>query len=212
MFHTKALTPNFFVVIDPLSPKTNQHDVAAKTLVVLDRIAEALRVKQWAVGKDHGLTPLQMKTLQFIDYHAHREVTVSMLSENFRVSKPTISETIRILHHKELVAKERSINDGRSFRLRLLDQGESILRRVSVYGTPFWEVLKRQSDEAQHRLYADLYRVLNDLQIAGLIPLQGSCTNCRYLSVKEESSYCNLFEKPMLPTELRVDCPEFSRP
>ena len=129
----------FSAVIDPLSPKLNQHDVAAKTLVAFDRIAEALRVKQWEVGKNHGLTPLQMKTLQFIDHHDHKGVTVSMLSDNFQMSKPTISETIRILTQKKLVSKERSETDGRSFSLHLLDLGRKVLQEISIYSVPFWE-------------------------------------------------------------------------
>jgi DNA-binding MarR family transcriptional regulator len=199
----------FLTVINPLSPKLNQHDVAAKTLVAFDRIAEALRVRQWEIGKNYGLTPLQIKTLQFIDHQDRKEVTVSLLSDSFQMSKPTISETIRILTQKGLVAKERSQTDGRSFRLSLLDEGEAILRQISVYSVPFWEVLRQLPAALQERLFSDIYRILGDLQQEQLIPIQGMCLNCQYFSRKSNGPFCKLLEKPLKKKDLRVDCPEF---
>ncbi|MEL6143604.1 MAG: helix-turn-helix domain-containing protein, partial [Bacteroidota bacterium] len=119
--HPINVMPDFF------DPHLNQADVAAKTLVVFDRIAEVLRVQLWETAKQYGLTPLQIRTLQFIKHRAPDEVTVSLLAETFQLTKPTVSETVRLLVKKQYVEKIRSQEDGRSFVLCVLPTGLRIL-------------------------------------------------------------------------------------
>lgn len=68
------------------------------------------------------ITRLQFKYLKVI--HKNKDVTLTMLSEKFQTSKPTINELITKLHDAQLVEKVKSKTDKRVTYITLTKVGE----------------------------------------------------------------------------------------
>ena len=77
-----------------------------KIIVGLERVSEAFKSLLWEKAKLHGLSPIQIQILLFIQTHRRELCSVSHLAQEFEVTKPTVSDAVRVLDKKGLVEKD----------------------------------------------------------------------------------------------------------
>ena len=198
--------PNIF------DPHQQSDHPASKLLFAFDRIAEVTRVQFWEKATSLGLTPLQIKTLLFLEGHQKDGLNnVSALAREFQLSKPTISETIRLLLKKSLVIKVKDPADGRAYCLELSAAGKKVVSEASTFSQPILGVLNQVEEKEQASLYKHLLDLLSRFQQEGLIPIQRMCSNCQHFTRSDGLSYCSLLELQLKTIDLRVNCPEFEQ-
>ena len=66
-----------------------------KIVAGLERLSHVFKTLLWEKAKQHGLSPIQIQLLIFIQYHSDEKNTVSYLAKEFSVTKPTVSDAIR---------------------------------------------------------------------------------------------------------------------
>ena len=101
-----------------------QNDLSRKISTGLERISQAYKALLWNKAKIFGLSPIQIQILIFLAHHKRQLCNVSLLAQEFNVTKPTISDAIRVLESKKMIIKDYSSPDNRSY---------TILKRNSVY-------------------------------------------------------------------------------
>jgi DNA-binding MarR family transcriptional regulator len=163
----------------------------------------------WDYAKEIGLSPIQIQILIFIKYHAEAQCQVSSLAREFNVSKPTISDAIKVLHQKKLIKKQPSVADKRAYHIRLSQQGEQLVAQTEHFAQPIQTILEEISTREQTQFFHTLTRLINGLQKADVISVQRSCYACRYYEPAKELPYCKLFQKTLFAQDIRLDCPEF---
>ena len=89
--------------------------IESRIVVALERISEAFRVLLWNESKENSLSPIQIQILIFIYFHSHEKCKVGYLADEFNMTKATISDSVKVLLSKELVAKETDPIDTRSY-------------------------------------------------------------------------------------------------
>ena len=184
-------------------------DLAAKIVAGLERVAETFRVLLWDHAKKIGLSPIQIQLLIFTHYHAEEWCNVSDFAREFNMTKPTISDAVRVLHKKKLIQKIPSPTDGRAYHIQLTGEGKKIVQETADFGSPVYQVIADfKQDDQQH-----FYRLLNELVFKlnrkGVIQIQRSCQNCRFYQADGEERFCQFLGKPLSTSDLRLDCPEF---
>lgn len=184
----------------------------AKIVVALERIAEVYRVALWNMGKEYRLSPLQIQLLIFIQFHSSDQCKVTYLAQEFNLSKPTISEAIRTLLKKELIQKEPDATDTRSYSISLTEKGKELAASVSLFANDLGNVFENWSNDRKTRFYSDILEVILSLQGTGLISIQRTCHNCRYLEENKDGFFCKMLQMPLQTQDLRIDCPEFEAP
>ncbi|GAB4378650.1 MAG: hypothetical protein Kow0075_08790 [Salibacteraceae bacterium] len=190
-------------------PNTQRISTTAKIVTALERISEAFRVLLWNQSKAYGLSPLQVQVLIFLHYHTVDKCTVSYLAHEFNMAKPTISDTVKILEGKALITKDPSPVDTRSFVIRLTAKGEQLAAQVSGFSKPVQKPLDQLTSEQREQLLSSLLAVIRHLNAAGIITVQRMCFNCaHYRKHPNGGHYCNLLQKQLAPSELRIDCEE----
>lgn len=184
-----------------------QMDVASKIVVGLERISEVFKVLLWEHGKAIGLSPIQIQILIFIAYHNYEFCNVSHLAMEFNVSKPTISDAVKVLESKKLIVKEFSPNDKRSYNIRLSEEGKETVKQIEHFANP----IKNQlfDIEGLESFYELLSNLIYKLHTIGLLTVQRMCYSCKFYDKNEGGHYCKLLYKPLLATDIRMDCPEF---
>jgi DNA-binding MarR family transcriptional regulator len=198
--------PNIF------DPQQQSDHPASKLLFAFDRIAEVIRVQLWEKATSLKLTPLQIKTLLFLEGHQKDGLNnVSALAKEFQLSKPTISETVRLLLKKSLVVKVKDPADGRAYYLELSAAGKKMVSNASTFSQPILGTLNQLESEQQTDLYKYLLDLLTLFQKGGLIPPQRMCSNCRHFTQHDGSAHCSLLKLRLETADLRVDCPEFEQ-
>jgi DNA-binding MarR family transcriptional regulator len=194
----------------PFNPDYQNNNIDAKIVVALEKISEAFRVLLWEVSKEFNLTPIQVQILIFLKTHRDEFHTVSYLSREFNMSKPTISDSIKTLEKKHLIIKISQKSDIRSFIVKLTRKGHKIASTATLLTQTIENSLKHIPRDTKKSIFALLTNTIATLNKAGIVSIQRMCFSCIYYkyNVKENNHYCNFLEKKLLVSDIRLDCNE----
>lgn len=197
----------------PFDPRHQPDSTSAKIVVALERISEAFRVLLWNESKTHGLSPIQVQLLIFLQHHGSEYRTVSYLASEFNMTKATISDAVKTLEKKELITKKFSAVDSRSFTIELTANGEKIARQTAHFAQEIMAPLDRLDQDEQSKLLIHLFGIIRHLNQSGVITLERMCFSCVHYRNNHKGSehFCKLLETPLKQQELRLDCPEHQK-
>ncbi len=182
--------------------------VESRIVVALERISEAFRVLLWNESKETALSPIQIQILIFIYFHTQEKCKIGYLSDEFNMTKATISDSVKVLLSKDLVTKEVDTIDTRSYSISLTVEGKKIARKASLFTTSIEQPLEQLSKEQKSIMLNGLLKLIFDLNKSGVITIQRMCFTCSNYQFNEGNHYCKLLKSNLTETELRVDCPD----
>ncbi|MCK0134418.1 MarR family transcriptional regulator [Arenibacter sp. S6351L] len=191
------------------NPDHQETDVSSKIVAGLERISEAFKVLLWDKAKLLGLSPIQIQILIFIAYHKTEFCNVSHLAKEFNITKPTISDAIRVLDKKGFITKNYSSSDSRSYSIGLSTEGKKMVEETSDFANPLKTELTTLHQTDLEALFGTLSKLIYQLNRSGILTVQRTCYGCKFYSRKADQDYCNLLDKELLNTDIRLDCPEF---
>ncbi|MBC3758178.1 winged helix-turn-helix transcriptional regulator [Hyunsoonleella sp. SJ7] len=191
------------------NPNHQENDIQSKIVAGLERISEAFKVLLWEKAKLLGLSPIQIQILIFINYHKLEFCNVSHLAKEFNVTKPTISDAVRVLLKKELIEKVFSSSDSRSYAIQLSGSGKDIVAQTENFAQPLKIQLDGLGDKDLEQTFKTLSQLIFKLNKIGVLTVQRTCYACKFYQKNGQHHYCNLLEKELQHSEIRVDCPEF---
>ena len=125
------------------------------------------------------------------------------------MTKATISDAVRALEQKGLIAKVAEPDDTRSYVILLTPPGEEVVRRTAGIGTPIVNSLSQLHDNQKIALLESLLEMIFRLQKAGIVSLQRMCFSCCFFEKRNTGFYCKMLQQPLERQDLRVDCAEF---
>jgi len=195
-----------FSVFDP---GQHQEDVPSKIVVALEKIAEIFRVLLWNEAKVVNLSPLQIQILIFIQYHNPEKSRVTHLAQEFNLTKPTISDAIRVLLAKGLIERKQNEHDKRTFFYLPTSAGKTLSDKLSLFANPLRQLIADWDEAQQISLYTHLIQLIKQSQTQNLINMQRMCFNCSFYQAKEGQHYCHFVNSYLHDTQLRIDCQDF---
>ncbi|MBN2511264.1 MAG: MarR family transcriptional regulator [Spirochaetales bacterium] len=94
--------------------------------------------------QNHGMAALSIGQFRYLEViYRETHVTVTMLAEYFKVTKPTVSRVVNALLQKKLINKIPDENDSRIKYLSVTDTAREIYRyREKMYGLMASEIAK----------------------------------------------------------------------
>ena len=185
-----------------------QQKIDRKIVVALERISEAFRVLLWNESKENALSPIQIQSLIFLLFHTADKCTISYLAKEFNLSKPTMSDSIKVLVQKGFVKKIADTEDSRSYHIALTPTGKRIAEKSANFALDIEKPLAAISAEKKELVLSALLDLIFDLNQKGIITLQRMCFSCTHYQKKNGKHYCNLLQTTLAANDLRVDCPE----
>lgn len=190
------------------SPEYQQQKTESKIVASLDRIAHAFRVLLWQESKKYDLSPIQIQILIFLRFHPPDQCTVSYLADEFILTKATISDSIKILEQKGLISRAYNLSDRRSHMIYLTEKGKALTSQLSLFSQKIHSVVKALPQKEKENMLLSLLHIIHQLHKKNVITLQRMCFTCKHYFTKEGQHYCQLMEKQLHPSELRLDCPD----
>lgn len=181
-----------------------------KIVAGLERLSHVFKALLWEKAKEYGLSPVQIQILIFVQYHSNEKNTVSYLAKEFSITKPTVSDAVKILLQKGLLEKAADVTDTRSFTLSLTDEGKKIVAETENFANPVGTVVSGISEAEQEVIWGTISTLITKLNSQGIIKVQRECKSCRHLAVSNNTYFCSLLKQPLAIADLRIDCPEFS--
>jgi DNA-binding MarR family transcriptional regulator len=198
----------------PLGTPLERHPgLDAKIVAALDRIGEVLQVLARHTAESHDLSPTQLRILVRLYAGPPPAANISALAREFELSDPTVSDAVGVLRRKGLIDRVQDRIDRRHYRLHLTDTGRELAQSVSRWTASAESTTAEIPRSDGEQLLATLLDVLSRMRAAGLVDVTRACTTCRHFQrnppATQTAPYrCNLFDYPMAPSDLRVDCVE----
>lgn len=172
---------------------------------VLERIGEIARSLRWKQAVDSGLSPLQIRILEFLADHRSERTGVARLADELQMSRPTISDSVKLLDERGLLVRKVDRTDGRSHALVLTAAG----RKNAASSTPLNDAMARMDKATKEALLLGLMGVLESLFRSEEVQVQRMCFTCaHYAGDRRTKHRCLLLEKSLKVAELRTDCGE----
>lgn len=185
------------------------NDLSSKIVSGLERISEAFRVLLWDYAKTTGLSPIQIQILIFINCHDDNLSNVSHLAKEFNVTKPTISDAVKVLELKKLIKKIPSSNDKRAYTILLTNQGKKMVKATEQFANPFKETLDQFTSNEQKQLFNHIVKIIFTLNRKKVLTVQRMCYNCRFYEKIQKGHFCRLMDTKLQDEDIRLDCPEY---
>lgn len=184
-------------------------DTPSKIVAGLERLSEAFRVLLWEHAKVIGISPIQIQILIFVAYHDEALCNVSQLAQEFNLTKPTISDAVRILDKKGLIAKITSPSDKRAYSIALSKEGKAIVKKTQHFARPIHTLTNQIEKTEQEQFFKTLTKIIYGLNQTGILSVQRTCHGCRFYEKKGTIGFCTLMKKDLLEKDIRLDCAEF---
>lgn len=191
------------------NPAHQEEEISSKIIAGLERVSEAFKVLLWEKAKALRLSPIQIQILIFIAYHKSGLCNVSNLAKEFNVTKPTISDAIRVLNKKEIIIKEYSSTDSRSYSILLSEKGKEIVLETENFADPLKKQLEHINTDSLEKVFQTISKLIYQLNQVGILSVQRTCMSCKYYAKTANEHFCNLLNKKLQNTEIRLDCPEY---
>ena len=191
------------------NPKQQEKDFSSKIVAGLERVSEVFKILLWEKAKLVGLSPIQIQILIFIAFHKQNLCNVSHLAKEFNVTKPTVSDAIKVLDNKGLIIKNFSSSDNRSYSISLSELGNDIVSQTNDFSNPVTKQVNSFSRSELESLFGTLSQLIYKLNRNGILSVQRTCYGCKFYEKNKKLDYCNLLQKELLRQEIRLDCPEF---
>ena len=136
-------------------------------LVALRRILRATEISSRALAKESGLTPSQLLLLQVL---LRRDgATPSMIAKEISLSQATVTALIDKLANRDLIRRERDMEDKRRVFVQLTKTGEETLSAApDILQDRFENRFTKLADWEQSSLIAALERVASMLDAEDL--------------------------------------------
>ena len=180
-----------------------------KIVAGLDRISQVFKTLLLGKSKTYNLSPIQIQLLIFIEYHSEEKTTISYLSQEFNLAKPTISDTIKTLEQKQFIKKIVDKNDSRSYRIKLTQTGKNIVLETESFVNPLAEIIANSNQNDKLVLWESITNIIQQLNELKIISVQRTCFNCKFYSDNNNISFCNLLNQNLKTEDIRIDCEEF---
>lgn len=186
-----------------------QKSITSKIVVGLARLSGVFKALLWEHAKVIGLSPIQIQILIFIAYHKSEFCNVSYLAKEFSITKPTVSDAIRVLDNKKYIIKDYSISDNRSYSILLSDLGKRTVSETENFAQPIENQLSNIDTGDLENVFETLSKLIYQLNNNGFLAVQRTCFGCMFYDKSKKGSYCKLMEKELLTSDIRLDCPEY---
>lgn len=183
-------------------------DTDTKIVLALSRIAHAFQVLLRNETKASALSPIQIQILVFLFSHPESEHTITSLAQEFDLSKPTISDSVKSLLEKSLIKKIDNHEDSRSYRIALTDNGREMALNTSDLLSPLQNPLSTLPDEQKKVMLDGLVNLIYALHQTETIAVQRMCYTCNHYEKNDNGHYCKLLQSTLENHELQLDCNE----
>jgi DNA-binding MarR family transcriptional regulator len=174
---------------------------------LLERIGEVALALRRGKGMAQDLSALQLRVLGFVADRGAEPVGVALLADALQISRPTASDSVRVLVERGFLLRRPDPTDRRSHALRLTATGRQAA--ANALATPLLGALVALPQAHKEGTLIALMRVLEALVHSGDVRVQRLCFTCKhYRGDKAHKHHCMLLHTDLAVHQLRTDCPD----
>lgn len=167
---------------------------------LLDRVTRIYAAEEW----EGGINPAQASALLYLARANRFSRSPSHVAEYLSSTRGTVSQTLKALMRKGLIAEQRSAADKRSISYEVTPEGHALLEGQSASRAALDGLTNAEAKQLA-TLLATLAR--NALRARGGKSF-GLCRTCKYHRKRKAGPYCALLDEALTPPEADEICHE----
>jgi len=177
---------------------------------LLERLTSLTRVwfRQHPLLAD--LQPIQLSALMYLARCNHYSNTPLAVTEYLGLTKGTVSQSLKALEAKGLIAKVQDAYDKRSVHLELTDAARTLL--AALLPPDFLAAGEARMGERAALLESLLLELLTQVQRSADVPSFGLCHTCRFHRQVDGAPFCGLTQSPLTHKDATLICREHRHP
>ena len=185
-------------------------------LYSLEKIAQAQNFYLWEIAKEEKLSPLQIKFIEYIKNNLLENCTVSNLSIEFDIKKPTVSDSIKNLFQKGLIQKIPDKNDKRIYYIKLTDKIIDIINEIDRRNKNILQLISTIPQSEKNIVSGFLIKLIKSYYQSGIIQKTKICLGCHNFKSNSfpgsvQPHYCQFTKLKMSENDIKINCKEFSK-
>jgi len=188
-----------------MSDKINKNIITA-----IDKIFAIQRLHFWEIGKEDKLSPIQIQFIEYISKNPVDFCTISNLSKEYDLKKPTVSDSVSSLIDKGYLKKFRDNKDARVFYFTLTEKIRSKLSDFEKRYDKLNAVLNTLPLEEKEILSKVLLKIISEYYSDGSIQSAKICLTCSNFVRNPANSdmpfYCEFTKEFMKYIDLKAHC------
>ena len=178
---------------------------------LIERLGNLVRANVRAVCNEYGVRPVQLETLRFLTQCNRYSDTPQAVAEFLRLTKGTVSQTLKILEQKGLLRKRADTQDRRLVHLNPTAKGRRLVERAVPAASVALGVGKLSISDNQVAVDA-LRALLRSVQMANKLKTFAPCQTCRFIEKRDSGYFCTLTHEPLSEQDVGLLCREHQYP
>lgn len=188
----------------------NSEPLEQRIATALHKLGLAMKQQTWLKATEEGLSPTQGQILAALSQQG--PLSATDLSKRIGVSLPTISDSVRVLVEKNLVAKKPDERHPRASLIALTAAGHTRAQKARSWPEFLASAISTLSETEKAAFLSGLVKMIRTLQENGQIPTNRMCVTCTNFRPNVHDGplphHCALVDAPMATRHLRIDCAE----
>lgn len=181
-------------------------------LVGLSRLGQALRLGAWDSAGSARISPLQADIIRYLTGNPPSRRQTDLVTA-LASTAPTISDAVRTLVTKGLLARTRDLADTRAVTLTLTVAGQAEATRLATIPPPLTAALAALTPDEVASMLRGTATMIRVLQQHRAIPVSRTCVTCRFYRPAEPPTpalphHCRYVNADFADAQLRLHCPE----
>ena len=187
---------------------SNQYNIDINIASCLEKLTQVQRVLLWDIAKKENLSPIQIQFLIFLNKHSDDLRKVSVLAEEFDLTKATVSEAVSNLVDKGLLIKVRMKEDKRSYILDFTRDGIKLVKKIMSWQDVLVSHLGKIPIKEKENVNLVLIELIRSLFNDGVITIARMCLTCENIrKCSSGKSYrCSLTGRSFTDNEINIGC------
>ena len=190
----------------------NQYSKIDKSIAsCLEKLTQAQRVLLWDIAKKENLSPIQIQFMIFLSRHTDDLRKVSVLAEEYDLTRATVSDAVSNLVSKGFLVKTRMKEDKRYFTLDLTREGVKLLKKIEKWQDVLIAHISRISIKEKEKINQFLAELIKVLFDDGVINIARMCLACENIQKRSSGKpyRCGLTGRIFTDNEINIDCEHF---
>ncbi len=176
---------------------------------LIERMAALIRSEERKKCTELGLQPVHLQVLDYLSRCNRYSDTPAALTNYLGMTRGTVSQTLLLLEKKGFIKKTTDATDRRVVHLRLLSEGNAILKqaRTSDLFNQAALLFKEHDFINNEEMFM---KALTALQKANKSQSFGLCKTCQYFTTTPDSFTCGLTKEQLSQNDSEKICQEHS--
>jgi DNA-binding MarR family transcriptional regulator len=155
-----------------------------------------------------SLPPVQLSALYYLARCNHYSNTPMAVAEYLGLTKGTVSQSLKKLELKGMIARTSDQKDRRSVRLQLTDKSLDLIK--TLLPPAYLQEAQDAIQQDGNQLLELLTKLLRQLQKQENAALFGECHRCRYHQQRDAQPFCGLTQEALPQSSVNLICREFA--